>query len=153
MPSQLPQDNVGSPVSQTQSMYSQPYQRQYMPPPQMQFSMPPPPQRQQQMSPNNLGGIMGVSNLGQQQQINSGNANPYNYFRPQQYQQDPYMNYVQNQQQEIQQRAMEQASIQNAQQAEVLQQQQAAQQGAKLIAQQEAYAPVTNYNAPDWQAG
>lgn len=49
------------------------------------------------------------------------------YFRPQQYQQDPYMNYVQNQQQALQQRAIQSANMQNAQQNQILQQQQAAQ--------------------------
>ena len=63
---------------------------------------------------------------------------PQQYFTPQQYQQDPYMNYVQNQQQALQQRAIQSANVQNAQQAEVLRQQQTAQQGARLIAQREA---------------
>jgi hypothetical protein len=109
------------------SQYTQPFQQQYRPPQQMQFYMPAP---QQPYNP----GIMG-------------------YFRPQQYQQDPYMNYVRNQQQAIQQQAMQQAGMQNAQQAEVLRQQQAAQQGARLIAQRTANAPAPTYNAPDWQAG
>jgi len=78
---------------------------------------------------------------------------PQQYFTPQQYQQDPYMNYVRNQQQALQQRAIQSAGVQNSQQAEVLRQQQAAQQGARLIAQRDTYAPAPNYNAPDWQAG
>jgi hypothetical protein len=139
----------------------------------MQFSMPAPQQRQMQMSPNNLAGIMGVTNLASQQTNMPGlnytfSAQPQQqqyrppqqrtqqqqqYFRPQQYQQDPYMNYVRNQQQAIQQQAMQQAGIQQAQQAEVLRQQQAAQQGARLIAQRTANAPAPTYNAPDWQAG
>jgi hypothetical protein len=133
----------------------------------MQFSMPAPQQRQMQMSPNNLAGIMGVSNLANQQtnmprQNYTFSAQPQQqqyrppqqqrtqqqqqYFRPQQYQQDPYMNYVRNQQQAIQQQAMQQAAIQQAQQAEVLRQQQAAQQGARLIAQRTAPAPYPVYD-------
>jgi hypothetical protein len=53
------------------------------------------------------------------------------YFTPQQYRQDPYMDYVRNHQQALQQRAIQSANMQNLQQAEVLRQQQAAQQGAR----------------------
>lgn len=227
--SQQPGANAGPPRSAASTQYTQPFQQQYRPPQQMQFSMPAPQQRQMQMSPNNLAGIMGVSNLADQQtnmprQYYTFSAQPQQqagfgqlmggpmggllnrphqgpgpgqfgygegtggapqmsqqqqqmlrdrvgqlqqqpspqqqrtqqqqqYFRPQQYQQDPYMNYVRNQQQAIQQQAMQQAGIQQAQQAEVLRQQQAAQQGARLIAQRTANAPAPTYNAPDWQAG
>jgi hypothetical protein len=71
---------------------------------------------------------------------------PQQYFTPQQYQQDPYMNYVRNQQQAIQQQAMQQAGMQNSQQAEVLRQQQAAQQGARQRAavQGNASSPISD---------
>lgn len=62
--------------SNTRSQYSQPYQQQYMPPPQQQFSMPAPQQRQPQMSPNNLSGMMGSTNLGQQQMSRPNYQNP-----------------------------------------------------------------------------
>jgi hypothetical protein len=213
-----------------------------MPPPQQQFYMPPPQQRQQQMSPNNLSGIMGVSNLGQQQQMSrpnyqnptsiaqlqamyglrgpsggppqqsqqqmqrqmdnvhpvqqqiidqaptreqienfqraqqqqdqqqqqmTGRANmspqdinaarnalglpplqqqqqQQQYFRPQQYQQDPYMNYVQNQQQALQQRAIQQTGLQSTQAAtQAAQQQQAAQVAQRAAAQGGSYTPIS----------
>lgn len=195
--------NVAAPTTyRPPSQYTQPFQ-QYRPPQQMQFSMPAPPQRQQQMSSNNLAGIMGVTNLGQQQQMSRPNyPNPTSiaqlqamygtrgpsggppqqqpmtgrsdmslqeiniarnalglpplqqqqppqqpqqqYFRPQQYQQDPYMNYVQNQQQALQQRAIQSANMQNAQQNQILQQQQAAQAAQvaqRAAAQGSSYTP------------
>ena len=65
---------------------------------------------------------------------------PQQYFTPQQYQQDPYMNYVRNQQQALQQQAVQQTGMQSAQQAEILRQQQAAQraQSPAAVAQRAA---------------
>jgi len=56
---------------------------------------------------------------------------PQQYFRPQQYQQDPYMNYVRNQQQAMQQQAVQQRGIQQLQQTNILRQQQVAQAAAQ----------------------
>jgi len=164
--SQLPQQpgaNAGPPRSAAPAQYSQPYQRQYMPPPQQQFSMAAPP-RQYVQQPYNLSGTMNTTNLGQQQQMSrpittmpinypsaqtqqmqqpprglilSGFDQPQQqqqsqqqYFRPQQYQQDPYMNYMRNQQQAMQQQAVQQGGIRQLQQADILRQQQVAQAAA-----------------------
>ena len=134
-------------------------QQQQMPRPQQQFYQPqpqippelqqlreanmrafqqlPPEQQQMQMTGrsnmnlqdvNTARNALGIGNLSQQ------------YFTPQQYRQDPYMNYVQNQQQAMQQRAMQQTGMQSAQQAEILRQQQAAQraQSPAAVAQRAA---------------
>jgi hypothetical protein len=71
---------------------------------------------------------------------------PQQYFTPQQYQQDPYMNYVRNHQQALQQRAIQSANMQNSQQAEVLRQQQAAQQGARQRAAVQGVGNIIDFN-------
>ena len=86
--------NVAAPSpaqSQTRSQYSQPFQRQYMPPPQQQFSMAAPP-RQYVQQPYNLSGAMNTTNLGQQQQMSRPiTTMPINYpsAQTQQMQQPP----------------------------------------------------------------
>jgi len=159
--------NVAAPSpsqSQARAQYSQPFQQQYMPPQQMQFSMAAPP-RQYVQQPYNLSGALNTTNLGQQQQmsrpittmpINYPSAQtqqmqqpprglilsgydqpqqqqrlPQQYFTPQQYQQDPYMNYVRNHQQAMQQQAMQQGGVRQLQQADILRQQQVAQAAAQ----------------------
>jgi hypothetical protein len=73
------------------------------------------------------------------------------YFTPQQYRQDPYMNYVQNQQQAMQQRFMQQNSLQQTQQAEIARQQQAAQQAARI--NQQATQQATQQQYFDYNPG
>jgi len=155
--SQLPGANAGPPRSAAPAQYSQPYQQRYMPPQQMQFSMAAPPSQYVQQ-PYSLSNALNTTNLGQQQRMSLPNVSytsspqpqtqpprgiilsgydqpqqrlPQQYFTPQQYQQDPYMNYVRNQQQALQQRAIQSAGVQNTQQNQILQQQQAAQQAAQ----------------------
>jgi hypothetical protein len=57
------------------SQYTAQYQQQFAPQQQQRFSMPPPPQRSypQQQQQYNLAGIMGATNLGQQQQMSRPN--------------------------------------------------------------------------------
>ena len=71
---------------------------------------------------------------------------PQQYFRPQQYQQDPYMNYMRNQQQAMQQQAVQQGGIRQLQQADILRQQQAAQAAAQRAAAQPAATQQYDYN-------